>query len=605
MTGRLAEYTLESAIVLGCCAGLTWLLRNRSAAVRHTVWSAGSAIVLLLAPLSIVQPRFGIPIDRITQMARADAQVHASGTNASSPHDARPEVHSPARSSAALPVVLESGSQHAWVPWASVAGQGLPWLWSIGCLILLVQMVRSRVQLSRLRRAASPIEESRVRVLAEHLGEIIGFSTAPELLASRAISSPVAFGVFRPTVMLPVTADAWSTERLRVVLAHELSHLRRRDPLTQLMAEAVRALHWYNPLAWLAVSRQAHDRERACDDEVLQTGSSAIDYAGHLVSMAWTVSRSQVHAESLLSLARVVGLEARIVALLAPAVRRERLTRRHRTLIAAYSMLVLCGLVLVGGVHSRPAAAISPVLRPEPEWQRAPSSAPPSVRHPSTRLPGIDPSSAALQSTDLRPEDVQRPVEPPPGESLTDPLSERIDQIASPDRPSEAELRSFKEGTLIRRLVVAAGHEALFEHDLVRERAEWALTQVQDGEIVAPLLASLEARDWRIQAYAAWALAAVGARQAGPAITPLLVHSNWRVRAQASSSLLELDSELPIQMVARLARDPAWQVRLNAVEFLRRARGSEARTVLESMLGDAHGGTRIQVAAALSEPSPR
>ena len=61
---------------------------------------------------------------------------------------------------------------------------------------------------------------------------------------------PMTFGVLRPTVLLPEEARAWSGERRRVVLLHELAHVLRGDAVTHLLARTALALHWWNPLAW-------------------------------------------------------------------------------------------------------------------------------------------------------------------------------------------------------------------------------------------------------------------------------------------------------------------------------------------------------------------
>ena len=62
---------------------------------------------------------------------------------------------------------------------------------------------------------------------------------------------------------------------MQAVLLHELAHLRRRDPLWQLVAHCGLALHWFNPLAWFAVRRLRIEQERACDDFVLRAGIRA------------------------------------------------------------------------------------------------------------------------------------------------------------------------------------------------------------------------------------------------------------------------------------------------------------------------------------------
>ena len=82
----------------------------------------------------------------------------------------------------------------------------------------------------------------------------------------------VTWGAINPVILLPADADSWPAERVSLVLAHEMAHLARRDWLTQLAAEIVRAIHWFNPLFWLACARLRQESEHASDDIVLDLG---------------------------------------------------------------------------------------------------------------------------------------------------------------------------------------------------------------------------------------------------------------------------------------------------------------------------------------------
>ena len=59
---------------------------------------------------------------------------------------------------------------------------------------------------------------------------------------------PVTCGIVRQVVLLPEDADQWSISMRRIVLLHEFSHIKRRDCLTQTLAQVACALHWFNPL---------------------------------------------------------------------------------------------------------------------------------------------------------------------------------------------------------------------------------------------------------------------------------------------------------------------------------------------------------------------
>ena len=101
----------------------------------------------------------------------------------------------------------------------------------------------------------------------------------------------MTWGVLRPVIMLPVEASAWSDERRRVVLLHELAHIRRYDTFTQWFAQAALVLHWFNPLAWRVYRRFLMEREHAADDLVLAGGARPSTYASHLLHLACSPGR--------------------------------------------------------------------------------------------------------------------------------------------------------------------------------------------------------------------------------------------------------------------------------------------------------------------------
>jgi len=87
---------------------------------------------------------------------------------------------------------------------------------------------------------------------------------------SRAISSPLTYGVWRPVILMPQTTDWNDTETLQYVLAHEYAHIRRWDALTKYAIIAALCLHWFNPLVWVLYHLANRDMELACDAAVIR-----------------------------------------------------------------------------------------------------------------------------------------------------------------------------------------------------------------------------------------------------------------------------------------------------------------------------------------------
>lgn len=93
------------------------------------------------------------------------------------------------------------------------------------------------------------------------------FSRDPRICVSNSRRAPLTFGVFRPTVLLPEDLPVGDAQ-FRLVLAHELAHIRRRDCLRKLLLTVCLCLYWWNPLVWLMVWLANRDMELACDEAV-------------------------------------------------------------------------------------------------------------------------------------------------------------------------------------------------------------------------------------------------------------------------------------------------------------------------------------------------
>jgi len=517
----LVTWLVQGALVLGFATVVALALRRAAAALRHLVRTL--AVILLLAmPLPFVTRPLLEPLAPRTSLAESKAASGPAAVPAKEPAQLW-----------ALRVPLP--------PVTSPASRLLLLVWGAGATLLLLRLAAARLALRRLRGMASPILDPAATALLSEAIAALGWRRRVRLFAAD-VAAPAACGVLAPAVLLPRHWARWQRPRLRMALLHEVAHLRRHDPATQLAAELLRALHWIDPLAWLTARALAHERELACDDAVLRAGVRRDLYAATIVEAARDL---RGRPAPLLPALTSQDLEARLRAVVDPRRRREAVSRRQATTL----LLLLVAAAL-------PASALVLAM-------------------PDTTLPELPASLAGVD----------------------DPLSELL-----PDAPlaSAGDFAGARDAAAIRRLQEGARHVKTWEGDLIGERSRWALRQVERGDVVTPLLRHLGSSDWRVQSYAAWGLAVAGDARAVPALLKLVEHPVWRVRMQAIASLGDLRGEIAPPVLEKLARDPAWQVRVLVVAHLARRADAPARGELRRLAGDRHIAVRDAARAALA-----
>ncbi len=144
-------------------------------------------------------------------------------------------------------------------------------VWIVGIAVLLTYAVVGYLRLSRRVRISAP--------LADH-GEA---AASGRIRICDSIDSPFILGIFRPHIYLPSEMDSATVNH---VIAHERAHLSRRDHLWKPLGYLILALHWFNPLVWIAYLLFCRDLETACDQKVIRTmsGEDKAAYSTALLS---------------------------------------------------------------------------------------------------------------------------------------------------------------------------------------------------------------------------------------------------------------------------------------------------------------------------------
>ena len=314
----MTEIIWKATVLLAAAWAAQALLARASAALRHFLWT-GAFAALLLLPLALrIVPKWRpqpvavvVAVEQVTTV---------------SVHPGRP---------ATRPV--------AWPLWLWALGSAAPAAWFLMGAARTAWMVRHASPVG----APGPLPAS------------LGLGRKVRVLESAATPMPLAWGILRPVVLLPPGAADWPAGRMHTVLLHELIHVHRRDLLAQAIAQAACCLFWFHPLAWLGLRQQRRERERACDDAVLQRGVAPHDYAGHLLDMVRGMASRRARWSHAPAMAEASGLELRVRDLLAHNRNRRPLTSGSALAAAGAIAAILVPLAAFTALAQAPMAGLS------------------------------------------------------------------------------------------------------------------------------------------------------------------------------------------------------------------------------------------------------
>lgn len=165
------------------------------------------------------------------------------------------------------------------------AASGIPqivlWIWLSGFILTALWF-----SLTQLRLLLS-LRRSRKRVT--------DIDAPLTVYITEAVESPCLFGLFHPSIYLtPEALD--DRDHLSYILTHELTHFHHGDHLWSALRALCLALHWYNPLVWLAAALSRQDGELACDESAVRILGDHCreDYGRMLISMTCTCRETRV-----------------------------------------------------------------------------------------------------------------------------------------------------------------------------------------------------------------------------------------------------------------------------------------------------------------------
>lgn len=325
-----------TAIVAVAALAQFALRRHASAAARHGVWALTVAGLLLLPALSATGPQWPVQIDlpAADRALMPSASPSPAGRSSGEPTTIVRREAAPTPSSSRPAPSAAAAIAISW-PLVALA------VYTAGALLLVARLIVDHAAARRLVARSEDILDAQWTAALDAAARALGVTRRVRLLRAPAHVMPMVVGLRRPAILVSDDADAWTAERRRSVILHEMAHVERRDCLTQTLASLARAIYWPHPGVWWAARRLQVEREFACDDRVLGAGTEADGYANDLLEIAYTLGARRAPALAV-TMARRGQLEGRLLAVLDAA--RNRATPgvvgRAASTVAAIAVLV-------------------------------------------------------------------------------------------------------------------------------------------------------------------------------------------------------------------------------------------------------------------------
>src|SRR5215831_18646038 len=259
MIEQLTNHLWQSTLFALAIAVLTIFFRKSGAHVRYWLWFSTS--IKFFVPFALL-----IALGRQMEWAPAVREAASPAVSAAVVWMSEPFVES-------APSYLPAPASRArTIRWAGII---LPAVWAGGFLAIVLIRGRLWRRIRRVVRTGTPLELPGMEI--------------PVVLQVRSVTGllePGVAGVWRPTLLLPADLrDHLTSSQLRALIAHEVTHIRRRDNLTAAIHMFVEAAVWFHPLVWWIGARLIHERERACDEAVLRLLGEPEAYAEGILAV--------------------------------------------------------------------------------------------------------------------------------------------------------------------------------------------------------------------------------------------------------------------------------------------------------------------------------
>ena len=323
---------MKATLIVIIALAATVALRKRSAALRHWVLAMAIAAAVIAPLAERVLPEWSLLpgattfVEKSAPATEPEPERRSSSTRQSS---ARRNTDASTASAQGVLALIQRVT----------LAQAIAATWIAGGVACLLVLAAGLARLGWLARRARPLVHGRWTELIAEVSRENGLRRRVTLLQSDHPSLLVTWGVMRPKIILPAAAMTWPDDLARVIIAHELAHIRRGDWIVQMVGELLRSIYWFSPFVWIACRRLRLESEHACDDAVLNRGIQGSEYATRLLDLARALNHRRAWVPAA-AMARPSSLQRRVSAMLNVRLDRNPISRPARFAITAAALVL-------------------------------------------------------------------------------------------------------------------------------------------------------------------------------------------------------------------------------------------------------------------------
>jgi ankyrin repeat protein/beta-lactamase regulating signal transducer with metallopeptidase domain len=294
----------QSSILFLFAYSASWLLRHQSETIKHAIWVSVLLMMPFLPAVTWLINSAGSPVTEIKMLPNysytenitvndqseirsitpvtdvadnSDQQVYPSGITVLKEKDIGSQILSAAR-------------KHFW--------GGLFITYLIVAVAFILMTIGAGLRIRSWISYASPVTDTRVIYALERIKDHFGISRNVGILESTDVAVPITFGSLHPVVLLPIGfTDELSDDDIKVLLVHELSHIKRHDPFTLTLLTLIRSVFFFHPLVWFASREASYYAESSCDSFAFRYTGTPHSYAEMLSRSADTIRRRSIITE--------------------------------------------------------------------------------------------------------------------------------------------------------------------------------------------------------------------------------------------------------------------------------------------------------------------